>query len=100
MKVVGLKSVIAEQERKQEDEDLSINPRKVRSERNDNSKRTRKVTNPKKENGDDRNPGVEERIRRDEEEIKGNTMKEKLRKLEEKAERFHAMQRGLYEMGW
>ena len=36
----------------------------------------------------------------DEEEIKGNTMKEKLRKLEEKAERFHAMQRGLYEMGW
>ena len=48
----------------------------------------------------DRNPGVEERIRRDEEEIKGNTMKEKLRKLEEKAERFHAMQRGLYEMGW
>ena len=49
MKVVGLKSLIAEQERKQEDEDLSINPRKVRSERNDNSKRTRKVTNPKKE---------------------------------------------------
>ncbi|KNB43404.1 hypothetical protein JH06_2769 [Blastocystis sp. subtype 4] len=86
--VVGLKSVIAQQERKQDEEDLSLNPRK----------RTRKVTNPKPEKKSDRNPGIDERIRRDEEEVKSDSMKEKLRKLEEKAELFHKMQRGEVEI--
>ena len=53
------------------------------------------MTNPKPEKKSDRNPGIEERIRRDEEEVKSDSMKEKLRKLEEKAELFHKIQRGV-----
>lgn len=41
---------------------------------------------------------MEERNRRDLEELKSQSMKEKLKRLEEKAERFHAMQRGANRM--
>ena len=56
--------------------------------------RTRKITNPKVKKSDNRNPGIEERIRRDEEEKENNSMRMKLQKLEEKSKRFHQMQRG------
>ena len=55
--------------------------------------RTRKITNPKVKKSDNRNPGIEERIRRDEEEKENNSMKMKLQKLEEKSNRFHRMQK-------
>ena len=92
--MIGLKSIIAEQERKQDGEDLSLNPRKVGDELFYNVQRTRRVTNPKPEKKSDRNPGIDERIRRDEEEVKSESMRSKLKKLEEKVERFQAMQRG------
>lgn len=92
--MIGLKSIIAEQERKQDGEDLSLNPRKVRDALFCNLQRTRRVTNPKPEKKSDRNPGIDERIRRDEEEVKSESMRSKLKKLEEKVERFQAMQRG------
>ena len=53
------------------------------------------MTNPKPAKKEDRNPGIDQRIRRDEEEIEASNMRSKLKKLEEKVERFQAMQRGI-----
>ena len=46
--------------------------------------RTRKITNPKVKKSDNRNPGIEERIRRDEEEKENNSMKNEITKIRRK----------------
>ena len=43
-----------------------------------------------------KNPGVEERNRKDQEEVKSQSMSEKMKKLKEKASIFHQLQRGRF----
>lgn len=52
------------------------------------------MTEHKRKREDLKNPGVEERNRKDQEEVKSQSMSEKLKKLKEKVDIFHQLQRG------